>query len=267
MTTSRNKKTKGLIKLSLLASAASILSSQAIASDAIGPGDSGSKWVLGASLDVYNNPYSGEDNTAEITPNIKYNGERFFIKDGTLNLHLTETHGFSGGLKLALDGGFLSEHRDYEDNEKLAGLTEREGTILGGIYMNHDTGLGRLNFSALTDLGDEHDGQAAKLKYTFDLKAGNWNINPVLGVEWLSDELVNHYTGVSANEVTASRAVFSGKETVNVFAGIRARYEITDKWDVNVATGAVKLGSEITDSPIVEDDVVYQASLGFNYNF
>lgn len=267
MTTPSNKKSKRLIKLSILAAAASALSFQAIASDAIGPGDSDSKWILGASLGVYNNPYSGEDNTAEIAPNIRYNGERFFIKGGTLNLHLAETHGFSGGLKLALDAGFLSERSDYEDNEKLAGLKEREGSVLGGIYMNHDTSLGRLNFSALTDLSDEHDGQIAKLKYTFDLTAGKWNINPLLGVEWMSDEFVNHYTGVSANEATATRTIYSGEETINVFAGIRARYEITDKWDVNVASGVVKLGSEITDSPIVEDDVVYQASLGFNYNF
>ena len=54
MTTPSNKKSKRLIKLSILAAAASALSFQAIASDAIGPGDSDSKWILGASLGVYN---------------------------------------------------------------------------------------------------------------------------------------------------------------------------------------------------------------------
>lgn len=247
--------------------ATSALSPQANASDAIGPGDSGSKWVLGASVGGFNNPYSGEDNEAWISPNIRYNGERFFIQNDSLNLHIAKISGFSAGLKVAFDGGLLSDSDDFKDNEKLAGLTERDETIIGGFYVNHDTDLGRLSFSALTDLDDKHDGHVAELKYIFDLNIGNWNVNPELGAQWVSEDYVNHYVGVSESEATSSRFQFSGEDAVIAFAGVRARYEVTENWDINLTTGVSKLGSEISDSSIIDDDLVYAASFGVNYNF
>lgn len=258
MTTLTRKKASLLINLSILG-VASALPLQANASDAIGPGDSDSKWILGLEAGVFNNPYSGEGSEAFISPTIKYNGERFFIKDGSLNLHLAKIHGFSGGLTATIDAGFLSDYDNYNRNDQLSGLAERDATVLGGVYVNHDTDLGRLSFRALTDLGDEHDGHVANLKYTFDLKAGDWNINPMLGMEWVSDEVVNHHVGVFNYSPR--------KSTTNTFAGVRARYEMTENWDLNLKTGITKLGSGISNSSIIDDDLVYQASVGINYNF
>jgi outer membrane protein len=255
-----------LIKLSILG-ASSSLSLQANASDAIGPGDSHNKWVVGMNIGAINNPYLDESVEGFIAPSIRYNGERFFIKDDSLNVHLAKSHGFSGGLTVSLDAGFLSDDDFYEDNEKLAGIRERDATALGGIYINHDTELGRLSFNALSDIANEHDGKIAHLKYTFDLKLGHWNINPELGVLWASDEYVNHHAGVSVSEATSSLIQYNGKATTNAFAGIRARYDITEKWDINLKTGVTKLGSGFTDSSIIDDDLVYQASVGINYNF
>jgi outer membrane protein len=260
------KKATLFINLSILG-ATGALSLNANASDAVGPGDSESQWVVGAAVGASNNPYIGESNHGFIVPTITYNGERFFIKDDSINLHIAKTHGFSVGLIAALDAGFLVDDSLYKDNEKLAGLSERDGTILGGVYINHDTSLGRLSFSALSDLADKHDGHVANLKYTFDLEAGNWNINPVIGVQWLSDEFVNHHAGVSANEATAFRTEYRGKASTNAFAGIRARYDVTENWDVNLETGVTKLGSGFSNSSIIDDDLVYQASVGINYNF
>jgi outer membrane protein len=258
MTIQSSKKIALIINLSILG-VASAMSLQANASDAIGPGDNDAKWVLGIEAGVFNNPYSGEGTESYISPTVRYNGERFFIKDGSVNLHLAETHGFSGGLTATIDAGFLSDYDNYNRNDQLSGISERDATVLGGVYINHDTDLGRLSFRALTDLGDKHDGHVANLKYTFDLKAGDWNINPMVGVEWVSDEIVNHHVGVFNYS--------SGKSTTNTFAGVRARYDVTENWDVNLKTGVTKLGSGISNSLIIDDDLVYQASVGINYNF
>ncbi|GAA6137450.1 MipA/OmpV family protein [Arenicella sp. 4NH20-0111] len=256
-----------LLKTLLVLGATSAVTISANASDAIGPGDSDSKWVLGVAVGGFNNPFIGEGNDGWISPTVRYNGKRIFINDDSLNIHITKSNNFSAGLKVALDGGFLSDKDNYRDNVKLAGLTERKGTVLAGIYVNHDTDLGRLSFSTLTDAADKHDGRMASLKYTFDLNAGNWNINPELGAQWLSADYVNHYVGVSDGEATISRPQYDADDTFIAFAGIRARYEMTENWDINIKTGISKLGSEYKDSPIIDDDVVYQASFGVNYNF
>lgn len=237
------------------------------ASDAIGPGDSETKWILGASTVVLNNIYADEDGLGFLFPNVVYNGDRVFFKDGTLNLHATELNDFSFGLTLGVDAGFLSDEDEYRDNTKLVGLTERDAILVGGVYVNHTTDKGRLNLTMLGDLEDDRDGYEATLSYTFDLKYGNWNVNPVVGINWLSDENVNHAFGVSASEATATRAVYRGGSATNVFAGVRARRMISEHWDVELETGIAKLGSSIGDSTIVDDDEVYHAGISVNYNF
>ena len=112
----------------------SILPMHAHAKDAIGPGDSDSTWVVGAAAGAFKNPYIGEDEETWISPTVRYNGERVFYKDGSLNIHITKSNGFSAGLKFAVDGGFLFDEDNYRDNPRLSGLNERDATILGGIY-------------------------------------------------------------------------------------------------------------------------------------
>ncbi|MBX2847169.1 MAG: MipA/OmpV family protein [Acidiferrobacterales bacterium] len=266
MTILTRKKSTLFVALSVF-SAVNAVSLSASGSDAIDPGDSESTWVVGGAVGALNNPYSGEGDDVWISPTIRYNGKRVFVKEDSVNIHITKSNGFSAGLKFALDAGFLIDRDNFKDNAQLAGLTERDGTIMGGIYVNHDSDLGRLSFSALTDAANEHNGRSAQLKYTFDLKAGDWNINPELGAEWLSDDYVNHYAGVSETEATSSRFLYRADDAIVAFAGIRARYDFTDHWDINLRTGVSKLGSEFKDSPIIEDDLVYQASVGINYNF
>ncbi|MBL4581660.1 MAG: MipA/OmpV family protein [Gammaproteobacteria bacterium] len=166
-----------------------------------------------------------------------------------------------------VDESFLSDASEYRNNEILSGLIERDSTIEGGFYLNHTTDLGRLNFTLLTDLGNEHDGESASLRYTFDLSAGGWNINPFLGVNWLSSNKVNHRFGVSAAEANAFRSAYDADSAINASTGIRARYDINEHWDINLETGVSYLDSSIKDSSIVDGDNGYYAAISFNYNF
>jgi hypothetical protein len=144
---------------------------------------------------------------------------------------------------------------------------DSSGKIEGGFYVNHTTDLGRFRFSLLTDMGSEHDGQRATASYTFDLHAGNWNINPSIGAQWMSSGIVDHYYGVSSIESTTTRAAYKGSSAVNLFAGVRAKYEISDRWDFNASTGFTRLNDNITSSSIVDDDYGYHGNLSMNYKF
>ena len=104
-------------------------------------------------------------------------------------------------------------------------------------------------------------------KYTFNLKAGNWFINPTVGLEWLSNEVVDHHFGVSAPEANTMRAAYSGSNAINLFAGVRARYEINDHWDFSASTGVNWLDSTISDSSVVDANHGYNGAISVNYNF
>lgn len=237
------------------------------AKDAFAPGDSDSRWVVGGTALSINNIYAGEDNIGVIVPNFAYRGDNFFVKNGSLNLTLLEKGKLSFGATAGIDASFLSKRSRYEDNSKLAGLKERDATVEGGFYINHTTNLGRLKFKVLSDLGDKHNGQTASLSYTFDFKQGNWNINPVLGMNWISDKKTNHLYGVSQEEATSSRNAYQADSALNLFAGIRGRYEFTDHWDMSIHTGVTRLDSSIRKSSIVDEDYTYHAAVSVNYNF
>jgi MipA family protein len=252
--------------LSLCIVAASATGSS-YASDAIGPGDSDSRWVLGGTAAVYTNIYAGEDNEGVLFPNFIYNGDRFFVKNQSLNLAIAKMDQLSGGLTIRPDGSYLSDDDEYDDNVLLDGLIERDGTIEGGFYVFHTTDMGRLSLVVLTDLASEHDGETLNVKYTFDLKYGGWYVNPSVGFTVISDDKINHLYGVSLAEQTQIRNAYEGDTAFNAFAGIRGRYEFTENWDLNLETGVVRLDSTIRNSPIVDEDYFYHASAAVSYNF
>ncbi|MFT7111420.1 MAG: outer membrane protein [Porticoccaceae bacterium] len=254
-------------KLLSLGLALSFIAASAFASDAVGPGEKDSRWVVGGAIETGNNIYAGESDISSLTPHFRYNGERFFVKNGTFNVNVGKNGNFSYGLTVSPSGSFLSDDHEYRKNEKLAGLRERDYTVEGGFYVNHTTEAGRMSFSLTTDLGNEHDGETAHISYTFDLRAGDWYVNPVIGAQWVSSGKVDHFFGVSESESNESRQSYDGESTFNVFAGIRARYALTEKWDVNLAGGVVALGSGIKDSSIVDDDTANYASVGVSYSF
>lgn len=258
---------KNSVKMTAITIAAICATNTVLASDAIGPGDRDARWLVGGAVGSATNIYAGEGNSSTGFPNISFNGKRFFIKDGSVNYSIREWGALSAGLTARYDANFLSFDEEYRNNSKLAGLEERDATIDGGFYVNHTTDLGRLQFSFLTDLGDKHDGHSASLQYTFNLKAGDWHINPVIGSTWISADKANHYFGVSNAEATVTRSSYNGDSTVNLFAGVRARYAISDKWDLNLQTGVKRFGSGITDSSIVDEKSAYYGSFSLDYNF
>jgi len=241
--------------------------SEKFISDAVGPGDSDSKWVLGAYTGSITSPYEGEGVKGFLIPSIEYRGEYFFVSDGNVGFNLFRHQGLSTGVFLTVDGSLLADEEDYEDNDLLDGLEERDATLNAGIYLKHTTPLGQLRVAVHDEVTGEHDGQSAIVDYTFDFKYKNVNINPVVGLAWNSADTVNHDFGISTKEATNDRKEYKGTSSVSVYTGVRARYDITEHWDVDVGVGVVKLGSGIKDSSIVEKDTLFISAVGVNYNF
>ena len=251
-----------------LAGTVMVFVSTSHAIDAIGPGDSDSRWIIGASTFKFNNIYKGESNGVGVVPNLRFNGKYFFVNNGTLNLSFGKYTNFSGGLTARYSGGFLNKDNNYNDNVFLVGLQERKNTTEAGFYINHSTDLGRLKMTVFSDIENEHQGQSVALSYVFDFNYANWFINPAIGASWVSDKKINHLYGVSRSEATLTRAAYQADSAYTLFAGVRARYEISEHWDISLATGVTRLDSAITNSSIVKDrNYLYSSGVNISYNF
>lgn len=248
----------------------------AFISDGYAPGDSQSKWQLGASIAAFTNPYIGESSDAAVIPDLRYNGKYVFIKHGTVNLSLLnpglmDTRGFSVGITLGGKSSMLWDKDNYDDNKQLAGITERDNTLNAGLYAKHHSALGQMTLTVLDEISGKHDGFSADLNYVFDygvmLGDKRLHLNPFIGVAFASNDEVHHFYGVSTAEATSDRLAYQGKSSTDYYAGMKVRYDITEHVDASFGLGAAKLGKGSSNSSIVAEDTLGFSVIGMTYNF
>ena len=260
-----------LLAVTLLSglTATNVLAQDKLISDAVKPGDTDSKWLAGVTLGGVENPFVGEEDKGigYANINLEYRGEKLFLGQDGLGYNLMRNRGFSTGIILSGKMSYLHDEDWYEDNEVLADLDERQGTLDVGLYMIHNTRVGQLRLRALEEVSGQHKGHSVDATYIFDYKVQGWRINPYVTLAYESADTVDYFYGVSAGEANAQRVAYVGEAAVNVTAGINARYQLTQNWELGVGTSITKLGEGIADSSLIEDDTLYSASLTANYNF
>lgn len=238
-------------------------------SDGIAPGDTDSKWLVGATFGAISNEIVGEDSDSEglFNINVEYRGEKFFAAKDTVGYNLYRDNGMSFGVAATSKMSFLFDKDMYDDNEVLAHLKERDGTVDLGVYFIHNSDLGQLRMRVLEEITGEHKGRSFDASYTFDLNYGGWRVNPYVATNYLTDDAVDYFFGVSQEESTAKLAAYEGKGGFNLTAGVNATYALTENWDLGFGTSITKLSDGIADSSFITDDMIYTATATVNYNF
>jgi len=238
-------------------------------SDGIAPGDSNSKWLLGATAGGYENLVVGEesDNEGFLNINLEYRGEKFFVAKDEIGYNLWRDNGFSAGVALSGKDTFLYDKEAYDDNQVIAHLEERDPTLDLGFYLIHNSDLGQLRFRVLEEFTGEHDGRSVDASYTFDLNYSGFRINPYVAASYLTDGSVDYFFGVNEDEATAELAAYEGEAALNLTAGINARYDLSRHWELGFGASVTKLGDGIADSSLVKDDTMVITGLTVNYNF
>jgi outer membrane protein len=216
------------------------------------PAEEGPIWSVGAGAVFAPRPYEGMD--AEVFP-IPVVGVRYrnFYWDG-----IRAGFRFSPAEHLGLDLFAAARFDGYEedDSDAVRGMAERRlsadlGFRVSGEWERVETGL-----SLRTDVLDRSDGQEVEADVSFPMEAGSWRITPGLAVSWLSDDLVDYYYGVRPGEALPDRPGYEGEDTLNLSAEVAFLRPFADgRWLFLAGAEAVWFGSEIRDSPIVDDDL------------
>ncbi len=154
-----------------------------------------------------------------------------------------------------------------EESPVLEGLDDTDYSIHGGVSFSLVNGPVGLNLQLLTDLlsvsgGSEINGTISK---TFVLN--NFSVTPAFSLNWQDEALVDHYYGVNASDATATRSQYSAGSTINAAVSLTTGYSITSNLNAFGALRFEQSGSEIADSPIVDDDTIRSATVGLVYSF
>lgn len=167
------------------------------------------------------------------------------------------------GLAVKLRRGY-----DPDDVDHLAGMQERDRSVEAGVTARWATRPLVLSAAYYTDVSGTTKGDSASLAFSVPFRLGErWRLSPSISAEWLSAKVVDYYYGVQPSEATATRPAYKGKNSVNLRAGVGARYLLARSWLLFVGASYTHLGVGIADSPIVERSGVAAVHGGVGWRF
>lgn len=197
-----------------------------------------------------------------------------FIKQGRFTLFGPQANWvfyYENGLLVSGVAKLRSEGYDDHESYTLRGMSDRRTTLEAGLLLSQKFSWGRLNAEWTSDVLNEHKGHEIRLtaSHSFSDVFGvkSLALTPSGGFNWRSKQLNDYYYGVEGKEVTAWRPAYNVGSTVAPLASIRLDYPLSDRWDLFSILSVEWLGSEITDSPIVDQHHLTSLLIGTMYKF
>ena len=220
---------------------------------------------VGAGVVGQSSPYVGSDETVlQPIPAITYNGERLQWVGPNLQYGIVG----SGKARLALSASYRIGAYEEADSPVLAGLGDREDTLLAGVGFRYEL-PGGVNLLARYehDVLDRIGGGQGRVRLSKGLQAGIFRLVPQVSLNWLSEDLANHDFGVPASAATVTRPAYSTGDAMSIELGFGSFIEITENWRAVVNLSVEQFGDDIGDSPIVDTDRVVRGFAAITYVF
>ena len=221
------------------------------------------RWTFGLLAANRDAPYVDLDEGLLFAPLIRFEGERFHIRGLRAGGNLFERGGF------ALDSFFQVRLDGYKarDSPFLAGMDDRDFSLDGGLAAKwSNKRVGQFDLSVTTDLLGRSYGEEVQLSYSALFKRFGWTFVPSVTLQWQDEDLMDYYFGVRADEAIAGRPAYHADAGVTPQFLLLATRPIGRHWSVFTYLGYSWFPSQVTDSPIVDEDSRATVMLGLGYS-
>jgi outer membrane scaffolding protein for murein synthesis (MipA/OmpV family) len=222
---------------------------------------------LGGGIRFGQNPYFSSDSDdhrqLDLIPLYLYEGRYLFARGTTGGLHIVNNDQWE--LSLILKYRFQKLDPDW--NDFYEGLENREQSLDGGLQVAYTGDWGRVRLNWVTDTLDNHNGEEVQLSYRYLWELGPWTISPFVSWRWQDENLTGYYFGVSESEARPDRPAYSPGESQWLSFGLNTAWQMTDRIQFFANVGFGGADSEVSNSPLVEDDGFSQVFVGGSYMF
>ncbi len=227
----------------------------------------GGELSLGAAVLFERDVYRGVDSEIQPVPFLRYENGPFEImtQDG-LSVSYTMFQGKSYSVA-AMGEYIFEEGYDPGDSSYLTGMDKLSSTYSVGLEGEMMVGDFITGIEVLHDISSEKSGQEVELSLEYPWHVAGFQLNAGLNVSWLSRKKVDYLYGVSAREATLERPLYDPGSCLEIGAELMIQKPFLGNYTFVALIEANKLGSEISNSPIVDDDIEISAVLGIMYNF
>ncbi len=174
----------------------------------------------------------------------------------------------SGKLRLAAAAEYRIGAYEESDSDYLQGLGDRDDTLMAGLGVQYEISEGfEFEFVYQHDVLDRIGGGIANARLSRGIPVGPILFVPQVAYNWLSSEMSNHDYGVPLSAATAARPAYSLGSTTSYELGLTTFVELSEDWNIIVNVAGERLSSDISASPIVEDDVLIKGVAIISYIF
>jgi outer membrane protein len=222
-----------------------------------------SRWGLGLGAVISDQGYIGVSNEVTPVPVIYYQTENFQLLGPNFSYKLAEINdlafNFTGQLRF---DGF-----EEDDSDIFLGMEDRSGSFDLGLSVDYATSIGDFSVQFITDATNEHKGNEFSLTYSKSYNFETYSIKPYLTLTRQSEDIIDYYYGVRANEVTESRALYLGEATTNAEIGVQANWRVGQHHNFITYASYTAYGSEIKDSPLIDASGSANVIVGYMYVF
>ena len=162
-------------------------------------------------------------------------------------------------------GGYEVESSDMKDGYK--SIDDRDHQFMGGIGFKAYTGFYEIELGGTIEYGKEGGMGSLGLYRTYVITP-KLTLIPSVNFTYYESDYVDYYFGIDSGELGGSiKDTYDGEDSYRYGLSLSAVYNFTDNISVVGSTGINKLSNEISDSPIIENDVIYYFGVGIVYTF
>jgi len=224
-------------------------------------------FMAGAGAVITRNPHRGIGTESRGIPLFFYQKEKVSLYGPIMNYSLLEDAGWEvRGLARVRFEGY-----EEDDSRYLRGMDDRDWTLELGGSVSRALGGGEITVTGTADVLNEHKGHEIRISYDYAFRGAfnlpDLSVTPGAGFNYRSSDLNDYYYGVRSDEATPVRPEYDVGDSTGLLAALRLNYRLNEQWSVMGMTSIQWLGSEITDSPIVEKHYVASLLLGIMYRF
>ena len=222
--------------------------------------------TLGASVIYSQSPYkSGKDRYYPI-PIIDYDGDSFYLHSLQAGYYLWKDP--QDQLSLTLLGSPQNFDPDDVDSKAMKSLDKRHMTMMGGLSYRHNAEWGIVRTTLAGDVLDNSNGLIWDLAYLYRFDFGSFSLTPGIGALWNSSNQNGYYYGISSGESQRSGLKrYDPDDSWSPYLELTGNWKISQSWNASVSGRYVRLGSEIKDSPMVDNNSQLLLWSGISYTF
>lgn len=225
-------------------------------------------YALGLSVSASQSPYTGGDDSIFAYPYLTsfrhaaFTNDWFLISDGDVGFRWVNDTGW----ELGLVGRLQTLGLGNSTGPNLIGLDDRNWGIEIAPMIGWRKWPVHINFKNYWEVLGRHDGTTSELRFSLPHEFDRGYFVPSARAIYRSSEYTNYYYGVSAGEVRPDRLEYQAGSSTGTAFGVSLGYAISDKWLLSGGIEIEYLGSDVSNSPIVDKDRIWSANIGLAYN-